>query len=537
MMVSRDCSSTQANLSVMSANPKVLVLGLDGATFDLLGQWVEEGRLPTLEHLMRRGTAGELRSVVPPLSSAAWVSFATGKNPGKHGLFDFVFPVPNNYEVSIASSQTNASKAVWEILSDYDKKVGIVGVPMTYPPLEVNGFMISCFMTPSLKSNYTYPASLKNELSSQGLRFRPFLRETHRSGNVGKFLKEVALSTQERVESVLYLLQEKEWDLFCFVFLSPDLLQHELWRILDSRHLKHNPREAERYKGAICDFYTQLDHHIAQIIGAVGEDVLVILMSDHGFGPATHYFHLNNWLMREGFLVRKRNVHSTMKYLLFRLGFTPMNTFRALTSLKLGWLRQYLRFGRKYRQARYLYFSFNDIDWSKTKAFSVGNFGQIYINFKGKRPQGIVEPGRECEGLKGNIVDRLLDLRHPKTAEKIIESVIDAKEVYSGNYQDLAPDLIPLTKDLQYVSFGTSDFGSNRIIEPIYGMSGYHRMNGILIMSGKHIKSGVTLNGAEIIDLAPTILYAMGVPIPADMDGRVLKEAFTPNFWASNAPT
>lgn len=536
-MASRNRPSTQTDFSGISVDSRVLVLGLDGATFDLLGQWIQEGRLPTLERLIHEGAAGELRSIVPPLSSAAWASFATGKNPGKHGVFDFIFPSRNSYDVSIASSQTNASKAVWEVLSDCDKKVGIVGVPMTYPPREVNGFMISSFMTPSLKSNYTYPTSLKNELSSKGLPFRPTLRETHRSGNVGKFLKEVALSTQERVESVLYLLQEKEWDLFCFVFLSPDLLQHELWRMLDSRHPKHNPKEAQQYKGAICDFYAQLDRYIAEIIRTAGEDVLTILMSDHGFGPATHFFHVNNWLMGEGFLVRKRTIPSTMKYLLFRLGLTPMNSFRALSLLKLGWFRQHLRFGRKYGQARHLYFSFNDIDWSKTKAFSVGNWGQIYINSKGKRPGGIVEPGRECGNLKDSIVDRLLDLRDPNTGERIIERVVNAEDVYSGDGQDLGPDLIPLTKDFEYVCFGTSDFGSNRIIEPVYGMSGYHRTNGILIMSGKHIRPGLTLQGAEIIDLAPTILYATGVPVPSDMDGKVLTEAFTPDFLAYNTPT
>jgi predicted AlkP superfamily phosphohydrolase/phosphomutase len=397
--------------------------------------------------------------------------------------------------------------------------------------------MISSFMTPSVNANYTYPASLKEELSRKGLLYRPALRETHRSGNVGRFLEEVALSTRERVESVLFLMQEKEWDLFCFVFLSPDLLQHELWHILDSRHPKHRSRDAEVYEGAICDFYTQLGDHISQIVKAAGEDTLVILMSDHGFGPVTHFFHVNNWLTREGFLVRQRNIRSAVKYLLFRLGFTPINTFRALTSLRLGWLRQYVRFGRGFEQARRVYFSFNDIDWSKTKAFSVGNWGQIYFNWRGRRPNGIVEPGRESENLRDTMIDGLLDLRDPDTGERIVQRVMKGEELYSGACQGLGPDLIPLTKGLEYVSFGTSDFGSNQVIEPVHGMSGHHRLNGMLMMRGKDIRRGSTLTGAEIVDLAPTILYAMGVPIPIDMDGKVLTEAFAPAFTAANVPT
>ena len=492
--------------------------------------------MPTLERLTREGAAGELRSVVPPLSSAAWASFATGKNPGKHGLFDFMFPRPNSYELSIAGSGTNASKAVWDVLSENNKKVGIVGVPMTYPPSEVNGFVISCFMTPSPHSNYTFPESLKDELTTKGLRYRPALRESHRSGNVAKFLEEVALSTRERFETVLYLLQAKEWDLFCFVFLSPDLLQHELWRLVDPTHPNHDAQEAAKHQDAICGFYSQLDEYLAHLIRAAGEDTLVILISDHGFGPATHFFHVNNWLLREGFLVPRRNPTSSMKHALFRMGFTPMNTFRALTFLRLGWLRRYVRFGRLYRLARRLYFSFNDIDWSKTTAFSVGNWGQIYINAKEQRPEGIVEPGRESENLKKDITAKLLELRDPNTGDRVIQRVMKGEELYSGVCQSFGPDIIPMTRDLEYVSFGAVDFGSNHVIEPAYGMSGHHRMNGILIVSGKHAKSGPPLHGAEITDIAPTILYAMGIPIPLDMDGRVLIEAFTPAFSRCNTP-
>jgi predicted AlkP superfamily phosphohydrolase/phosphomutase len=515
---------------------KVLLVGLDGATFDLLDRWMQEGRLPTLERLAREGAAGELKSIVPPLSSVAWASFATGKNPGKHGLFDFVFPRQDSYELSIASSGTNASKALWEILSEHSKRVGVVGVPMTYPPSEVNGFMISCFMTPSPNSNYTFPDSLKDELATHGLRYRPTLRENHRSGSVEKFLDEVALSTRERVETVLYLLRAKEWDLFCFVFQSPDLLQHDLWRLLDATHPNHDPQEAARHHSAICGFYSQLDEHIAQIISAAGEDTLIILASDHGFGPATHFFHVNNWLLREGFLVRKRSPASAIKYALFRLGFTPMNTFRALTSIRLGWLRQYVRFGGLYRLARRLYFSLSDIDWSKSSAFSVGNWGQIYINGKERRPEGIVEPGSESENLKKDLTARLLKLTDPNTGARVIERVMNGQELYSGECQSYGPDIIPMTRGLRYVSFGAVDFGSNRVIEPAYGMSGHHRMDGILIMSGKHTKSGPPLHGAEIIDIAPTILYAMGIPIPLDMDGKALVEAFTPAFTRYNRP-
>lgn len=535
-MTSGNSPSSRSAIFKTDDKNRVLILGLDGVSFDLLRPWLSEGHLPTLERLIRDGVKGDLESVVPPLSASAWTSFATGNNPGKHGIIDFVIPRTNSYEVSLASSETNVAKTFWELLSEKGKGVGIVGVPMTYPPSPVNGYMICSFMTPNLSSKYTYPAALKTELTSQGVPYLPTLRETHRSSHVGKFLAELALSTQERVASILYLLREKHVDLFCTVFQSPDLIQHELWRVLDEQHPKHDPKEAEEYGRAILDFFVQLDDYIAQIIEAMGKDVTVILMSDHGFGPATHFFYVNNWLLQEGFLVVKRNLLSRLKYLAFKMGFTPMNTFKILTSLKLAWLRQYVRFGRNYKEAKHIFFSFFDIDWEKTKAFAVGNYGQIYINLKGKRPKGFVEPGQEYEQLKVNISQKLHEIVDPTTGERVVDNVIASDELYSDDRFNHGPYLIPITRNGNYVSFGASDFGSNRIIEVIHGMSGYHRKNGILIMYGEHIQSGTTLDDAKLIDLAPTVLYTQGIPIPKEMDGKILTQAFTEDFLASNKP-
>ena len=146
---------------------KVLVIGLDGATFDLLAPWIERGRLPTLARLIEEGVSGTLESTSPPISSAAWASFATGKNPGKHGIVDFVHPEENGYRVTIVNSKKRGSKALWNLISEAGGQVGVVGVPVTYPPEEVNGFMISGFLAPSSKSDYTYPPSLRQELGEK----------------------------------------------------------------------------------------------------------------------------------------------------------------------------------------------------------------------------------------------------------------------------------------------------------------------------------------------------------------------------------
>ncbi len=509
---------------------KVLVIGLDGATFDLLKPWMEEGHLPHLKKLIATGTSGELESTFPPLTAAAWVSFATGVNPGKHGLFDFVFPRNGSYDVLVANPTLRADKAMWNIASQHGKQVAIISVPMTYPPEPVNGLMMSCFMTPGPHSEYTYPRELKRELIEKGFHFETAISEKHRSGDILKFLNEVAFSTKNRIETVLYLMQHKPWDLFAFVFQSPDLLQHELWRLFDPTHPRHSDAEVEQYLELVKSFYDQLDTYIGQLIEAAGPQTATIVMSDHGFGRVTHLFYVNNWLLEQGYLVRKRGPWHAFKQLTFRLGWTPMNVFKMLTYLRLAWLRQGFRFGQKYGTAKKVFFSFDDIDWSRTRAFSFGNFGQIYINVKGRQQQGMVEPGAAFEQLRDEISQRLMAYVDPMTGKPFIERVIKKEEIYAGQFYDEAPDLIALSNNLEYVSFGTTDFGNNRVTGRIFGMTGYHRMNGILIVNGPGVKVGARLDGARIIDLAPTILYALGVPVPDSMDGKALHEVFDEEF-------
>jgi predicted AlkP superfamily phosphohydrolase/phosphomutase len=505
---------------------KVLVIGFDGATFELLRPWMDEGHMPNLKRLMDTGAAGDLESTFPPLTAAAWVSFATGVNPGKHGLFDFVFPRNGSYDVLVANPHLRSAEPMWSIASHYGKHVAIVSVPMTYPPDPVNGIMLSCFMTPSPASEYSYPPELKRELADKGFQFETAISEKHRSGDVGKFLDEVALSTKHRVETVLYLMRSRPWDLFTFVFQSTDLLQHELWRLVDQSHPRHSEIESAQYLERWKRHYDLLDSHLAEMLNAAGADTNVIVMSDHGFGRVTHLFYVNNWLLEHGYLVRKKGLWAAFKQWTYRLGWTPMSMFKLLTYLHLAWLRQGFRFGQKYGPAKKIFFSFDDIDWTRTRAFSFGNFGQIYLNVRGRQQQGIVERGEAYDRLCAEISSQLMAYIDPLTGKPFIERVIKKDEIYSGQHFADAPDLIALSRNLEYVSFGTTDFGSNRVTGKIFGMTGYHRMNGVLIMNGPDVKPGGRVGDAAIVDLAPTILYMLGVPVPEEMDGRVLRELF-----------
>ena len=506
---------------------KALVIGLDGVTLDLLGPWIEAGELPNLQKLMKQGASGRLRSTLPPISSSSWSSFATGVNPGKHGLVDFVYPGANSYKVSMINATSRQARALWNWLNDAGYTVGLLGIPTTYPPEAVNGFMISGFLSPGPESEWAYPPELKQELLEELGEFLLAPDERYRSTRwLGRFLDDLTASVENRTRAALYLMRTRPWDLFAVVYWDTDMVQHETWRLLDPSHPRHDPAEAAASRDMILAFHRKVDADVGRLLAEAGPDTLVVVMSDHGFGPVHSFFLTNNWLASLGLLQFRRNPGTMFKRCLFRLGFTPLKMFRLAKALGMGKLRKRVRFQQKAGVLNRIFLSFDDVDWSRTRAFSIGSFGQVYINLAGVRPQGIVQPGSEYEMLREQIAREALALRDPRTGEPLVERVYTREEIYSGLYIDRTPDLIVQPRGWEYMAFGHADFGSNKLVEPIIGLSGHHRPDGLLILAGPGVKAGTLLQGANIVDLTPTLLHAMGVGVPRDLDGRVLSEAF-----------
>lgn len=506
---------------------KVLVIGLDGATFDLLGPWIEAGELPTLQRLKQGGAWGRLQTTLPPISSSSWNSFVTGMNPGKHGVVDFVYPGTDSYKVTMINSASRRTQALWNWLNDAGYRVGLLGIPVTYPPEPVDGFMISGFLAPGPDSDWAYPPELKQELRQVLGEFLLAPEERYRStGRLDRFLADLTTSVENRTQAALYLMRNKPWDLFTVVYWDTDMVQHETWRLLDAGHPRHDPAEAAAHRERILDFHRKVDADVGRLVAEAGTDTLVIVMSDHGFGPVHSFFLTNNWLASLGLLQFKRTPWTACKRRLFRLGYTPLHIFRLARAVGLGHLRQKVRFQQKAGLVNRLFLSFDDVDWSRTRAFSIGSFGQVYINVAGLRPHGIVQPGQEYEELKEWIATQALVLRDPRSGEPLVERVYRREEVYSGPYLARTPDLIVQPRGWEYMAFGHADFGSNHLVEGITGLSGHHRPEGVLILAGAGVRPGTHLEGVSILDLAPTILHALGVAVPRELDGRVLSQAF-----------
>ncbi|MBI5301692.1 MAG: alkaline phosphatase family protein [Chloroflexi bacterium] len=512
---------------------KVVCIGLDGATFDLIKPFIAQGKLPTFKKLMGNGAFSELRSTVPPVTASAWSSFMTGKNPGAHGLFDFMQRRDDSYDLAPVSALDRDGKAIWDLVGDAGKKVIVMNVPVTWPPQPVNGLLVTGMLTPRNAENYTFPKELAEEIKSAIGEYIVYSDEVYSKGRGDIFLDALKHSANQRVCATEYLLQKYPWDLFVLVFPETDTVSHGLWSSYDATHHEHDPAEAAKFRDGILEIYQHIDGLLARLLSVTPAlhasagvtDTSVILMSDHGHGPVRNFLYVNNLLAQRGFMKFKPNLASQLKRVAFQLGLTPRFVYNILLAFGLGKLRRTLdkrRGGRGLLKRFFL--SFADVDWSRTTAYSIGYIGEVHINRRGREPQGIVSPGDEYERVRADVINCLRELRS-RDGAPLVEHIWKKEEIYRGVHLDQAPDILFLPRNLETIAFGDFEFGSNKIIEPSFGVSSSHRMNGIFIANGAGVKSTGEFSGAQLIDLAPTILHLMGLPVPTDMDGRVLSEA------------
>ncbi len=517
-----------------SNHRKVLLIGVDGATFDLIRPWAEAGILPTFRQLMTQGATGELQSVMPPVTPAAWGTLATGMNQGKHGLFDFYARRDGSYESMVVDASHRHGVSLWRLLSQAGLRTVVFNVPATYPPEPVNGAMVSGLLTPTLATDASQPVELLADLKAAVPNFSFYPPGIFSEGEELKFIDDVLRWDKMTLDATEFLMKrEPSWDFLFTVFIGVDIISHFMWKQMETKGTSdaaRDPKTREAVANAIQSVYRQVDSIIARLMKEAGDDVLVMVVSDHGFGALDHYMHLNAWLAQKGYLKFKRTPPVLVKQLMFRLGITPLRILNMMRALRLGGKVQETASTQNDRLktlVKQAFLSLADVDWSRTTAYSTGYGGPIFVNLKGREPQGIVEPGAEYEKLLERITTDLRALRHPDTGEPFVGEIYRQHDLYQGPYSKNAPDLQFAPFDWRNQGYGVHDFASNRWLEPSPDRSGTHRMNGILCLYGQGIRPGQKVEGASLQDIAPTILALMGVPIPQVMDGRVLSTALT----------
>jgi predicted AlkP superfamily phosphohydrolase/phosphomutase len=518
---------------------KVLFIGLDGSTFDLLDPLMKKGIMPRLSRFIDEGVRGLLETSIPPITPTAWVSWMTGKNPGKHGVFEFLLRTKGAGKLpdTPVSSRSRDGLPFWDILGKLGKRAIVTNVPCTYPPTILNGLMVSDFLTPRGRRDFTSPPELLEEIESRFGPYELYITEVYTPGKVDRILDQLFTELEYKTKVNRYLMSEHPWDVFATHYWGTDRFQHELWHLLDESHPFFDRKEHEANVGRIHEYWRAVDSTLGELFDHVSEDTTVYIGSDHGFGPITKFLCFNVWLIQEGLLVLKGDAMTRFKRALFRLGITPDLAYRSAMKMGLAHLRLSMGVTNRsklQRLANMLMLSLEDVDWSRTVAFSKGNYGQVFVNLRGREAHGIVESGREYDTVVADVIKRLAALEEPGTGRPLIGPIWRREDLYTGPHSEESPDIQFLPRDMTHKPLGTLDLTSNKFITAVYGNSGDHRMHGIMLGKGPELRRGITIEGARIIDYAPTILHSFGVEVPSDMDGRVLDQIFTEDYMSAN---
>lgn len=491
---------------------RLLIIGLDGATFDVLGPMMDRGLMPNLRALVASGCAGPLASTKPPITPAAWTTFMTGKGPGRHGIIDFLRYDPAADRLSFNNHIEIREKTIWEILSEKGVRVGSINVPMTYPPREVNGFMISGFDTPSVDLDFTFPRDLKDEILRRYPDYTHEKKWARKALGGDKLFREnleyINQSFDRGCELARFCGDRYGWDVMMVLFKLVDNLQHKTWRYLDPRTAPSFPRRAEWT--AQC--FARLDHAIGQLADlARSRDATILMMSDHGHGSLEGKAQPNLLLAQWGYLsLRSRLARARTRgtIMLNRL-LGRKNGFTVASHALDGELA---------------------VDWSRTQAcvLHAGIYGFLYLNLRGRQKRGIVEP-HEYDRVRDEIREMLLSARCRDAQGRQIEifpEVHRSEELYGCDRSEhpWLPDLLLVPAAGLAVVKKIRGFSPVRWM-PLRRMEGTHRVDGIFVASGPGVRAGERVR-AGIADVAPTILAGLGLPVPADMEGSVISDIF-----------
>lgn len=506
---------------------RVLIIGLDAADLDLIEPWAAAGHLPHISALLNKGSFAPLRSTIPVMSPPAWMSLISGLNPGKHGIFDFVRMAPNSYHLISTRRDQTTFKTMFDYASEHGQFVLALNIPMTYPPIPVLGVMVSGLGAPT-SGQFVHPPHLRDTLLAWGYRIEP---ETEFApGREQQWLVDMTNVTRSQTDAMLRLMEQTPWRLGMIVYRAIDEVETFFWHHMDPTHPLHDPVQAQRFGSAILKIHRLLDEEIGRLVKAAGHDTTIILVSDHGGGPLHREVFLNVWLEQQGWLKRRRPSQRELflRHIALSLGISRERLSPKLNNAFWTWLRHRIPISWQRRFAPSATHLLADtIDWSQTKAYSFGNIGQIYVNLRGREPQGIVQPGPEYEALLDDITAALYQLTD--NGQPVVDAVYRGKDLYTGPYAGYGPDLNVIMRGMSYVAQSWREMAGQHVFaSPGSYFTGIHRPLGMFALSGPTIPQQGKLAEVQIVDVAPTVMHLLGIPSSTEQDGRVLAEFLQP---------
>jgi predicted AlkP superfamily phosphohydrolase/phosphomutase len=491
---------------------RTLFIGLDGATFTVLDALTsaDDGRdpvMPFLAQMYRDGARSILRSTPNPLTPPAWMSLMTGKNPGKHGVFDFIRVEDRGDDVffTLYDSRDCLAENIWSIAGRQDKRVGALNFPITAPPPEdLNGFMVPGFVPWRHLRRNTFPGDLFDLLKTvPEFDFKELAWDFEREKKATDYL-----SDEDRERWVRYHLpREKQWfvisqflmkekapDMMAVMFDGVDKLQHQAWAFIDP-NVPHDTGDAyhQRMRELCLDYFGRLDGYIKGLVEAAGPDAQVFVASDHGFTATTEVVRINAYLAEKGYL-----------------------KWKELPDTEEAERREDSMFA--------------NLDWADTVAYCpTGSSNGISIRVCREPGQPGVKP-EEYEALRDRLIEDLRELRDSETGEPVITSVFKREEVFEGPATSRTPDLLLVLRDRGFVSIRNKV----PVVQRRDEVAGTHHPDGVLFAYGPGIRQGEMTDSYNVTDVGATLLYSLGLEVPEDFDGQVTEGVFTQEYLQQN---
>ena len=480
---------------------KNIVLGLDGATFDLLNPWIEDGVLPNIKKLIAGGTNAVMVSCLPPVTCPNWKCYSTGKGPGKLGIFWWEKVDVNNRTIeSVRYADHVKSKEIWDLMNDRGYRTAVINMPTTYPPKEIKGCMIAGGPDCPNK-NFTYPKELERELKDKfGYKIRPAKIARLRSKDT-RAVSEVLKQIQRLFAVTNYLMGKNYYDFIHLTVFCISFVQHFLW---DDEIVK--------------EIWSSIDWEIGNLLSELPEGCGVIIMSDHGMREVSKEFYINKWLEEKGYLVLKEGTDRLLsKRTSYKKGLVFVEVLKKIRLKEV--FKKILPFKRYILGPNVFVGGIGEekakrIDWDKSRVIASGQ-GPLYLIGS--------KDGSDYEDLRDEVIASLRGLKDPETEKHIVEKIHRKEEVYPLVLTDNAPDIV-LEPETSYRING--EIGDTPVFVNCCRWAAENDPPGIFIAYGKDIKALNKLPNINITDLAPTILHWMDIPVPEDMDGRIMKEIF-----------
>lgn len=519
----------------------IIAIGIDAGEPDLIEKWSQEGKLPTIASLMKTGSYSRIKSFADLSSGVSWSTFSTAVTPAKHGIFYYHRQLKSGtYKIEKVYANETKSEYFWSFPSKAGKRIAIFDIPESYPTENLNGIQIVNWGCEGVNwENASWPPNLfKEVISLYGSSPVNGIYQTKRYDNVSKceeLYKMLSTSVNKRTSISEYMLGKEVWDLFLMIYTESHWAGHHLWHTLDKKHPMNIPEYSLNNSSPVLKIYSEIDSAISQLIKRFPNNT-VIIFSIAGMGLNISGSHLIPQILERLGLSEKAsdNNHTSFikKYLVDKnwgpyatktiedlIPYSVLEKFRQIIPMNIWdqWTRKVTTLGN---------------NWNKSRAFWLpnGNVGAIRINLIGREPKGLVKPGEEYDSICNKLIEEFSKLVNPETGNKAVSEIIRIDKLFDGKYLHYLPDLIiqwsneALIKSLYSSSIGTVT-GINPDRRP-----GTHTPYGFLLASGENIKKNQSLQDANLMDIAPTILYLMGQPVPKDMDGKVLMDIVEDKF-------